>query len=45
MYNNDTNDVMIVYSTRDNTTEIITYDYSKIEWIPHDIKKYLMSVL
>ena len=45
IYNNETNDVMIVYSTRDNTTEIITYDYSKIEWIPHDIKNYLISVL
>jgi glycosyltransferase involved in cell wall biosynthesis/predicted GH43/DUF377 family glycosyl hydrolase len=45
IYNNESNDILIVYSTRDNTTEIITYDYSKIEWIPHDIKKYLISVL
>jgi len=45
MYSSETNDIMIVYSTRDNTTEIITYDYSKIEWIPNDIKEYLISIL
>jgi glycosyltransferase involved in cell wall biosynthesis len=37
--------VSIVYSSRDNTTEIMTIDYSKIPWLPRDIKKYLIDNL
>lgn len=45
MYENETNEVMIVYSTRDNSTEIMKYDYSMIEWLPEDIKSHLISIL
>ncbi len=45
MYDKEDNNVMIVYSSRDNTTELMTLDYSKIPWLPKDIKNYLISVL
>ena len=45
MYDNNSNNLSIVYSTRDNTTEIMTIDYSRIPWLPRDIKKYLINTL
>jgi hypothetical protein len=35
----------IIYSTRDNTTEIMKIDYSKIPWLPKDIKNFLIESL
>jgi tetratricopeptide (TPR) repeat protein len=43
MYNN--NDLMIVYSNRDNTTEIIYINPELIPWLPKDIKNHLIKVL
>ena len=39
----DKNKVMIPYSTRDNTTEMITIDYSDIPWLPRDMKQWLIE--
>jgi len=41
----DNNDIMILYSSRDNTTEMMTVDYSSIPWLPKDIKKFLIEKL
>jgi tetratricopeptide (TPR) repeat protein len=35
----------IIYSSRDNTTEIMTIKYSDIYWLPRDIKQYLIDTL
>jgi hypothetical protein len=35
----------IIYSTRDNTTEIMKIDYSKMPWLPKDIKNFLIESL
>lgn len=45
MYDRSNNNVMILYSSRDNTTEMMTVDYSYIPWLPRDIKKYLIEKL
>ena len=37
------NKVMIPYSTRDNTTEILTVDYHDIPWLPRDTKQWLID--
>jgi glycosyltransferase involved in cell wall biosynthesis len=39
----DKNQIMIPYSTRDNTTELITVDYNDIPWLPRDTKKWLID--
>lgn len=42
---NNNKNIDILYSTRDNTTEIMSIEYSKIPWMPKDIKKYLIENL
>lgn len=37
--------INIFYSSRDNTTEVMTIEYSKIPWLPKDIKKHLIEIL
>ena len=39
----DRNKVVIPYSTRDNTTEILTVDYDDIPWLPKDTKKWMIE--
>ena len=45
MHDNKSNNLMIVYSTRDNTCEIMTVDYSLVPWLPENIKEHLISTL
>jgi hypothetical protein len=35
------NSLSIVFSTEDNTTEMVTIDIDKIDWLPRDIKKWI----
>lgn len=37
----DKGKLMIPFSTKDNTTEILTIDYTNIPWLPKDMKKWL----
>lgn len=42
----DTGDIInIFYSSRDNTSEVLSVEYSLIKWLPSDIKNYLINVL
>lgn len=41
----DKGKVMIPFSTKDNTTEILTVDYASIPWLPKDMKKWLADNL
>lgn len=45
MYDNFNEDILIVYSSRDNTTEIMRVGYDSIKWLPKDIKKCLIEKL
>jgi tetratricopeptide (TPR) repeat protein len=41
----DKDQIRIVYSSRDNSTEIIYINYNLISWIPKDIKNHLSRIL
>lgn len=37
--------INIFYSSRDNTSNVLSVDYSLINWLPRDIKKHLIEIL
>ncbi len=39
------NKIIIFYSSRDNTSEAMTIEYSKIPWLPKDIKEKILEIL
>uniref|UniRef100_A0A6C0KF39 Glycosyltransferase 2-like domain-containing protein n=1 Tax=viral metagenome TaxID=1070528 RepID=A0A6C0KF39_9ZZZZ len=41
MYNKNAQTLIIPYSTKDNTTEVMTIDYNSIKWLPKDMKQWL----
>lgn len=41
MIDEEKQEFIIPYSTRDNTTEILYINLQKILWIPHDVKKWM----
>ena len=45
MYDQVTNTVLIPYSTKDNTTEMMTISYDKIKWLPKDMKKWIIETI
>lgn len=43
MYDKDANTLIIPFSTKDNTTEIVTINYNNLKWLPKDMKKWLIE--
>lgn len=43
--NSDIYIINIFYSSRDNTSDVLSLEYQIIPWLPHNIKKYLIEVL
>lgn len=45
MYDFNNNDLIISYSSRDNSSELMKIKFNNIPWMPKDIKKYLIDTL
>lgn len=44
-YDKDTNMVILPFSTRDNTTEVVSINLKDIPWIPKDIRKHINNLI
>jgi glycosyltransferase involved in cell wall biosynthesis len=43
MYNEKEDTLVIPFSTKDNSTELVTIPYQSIKWLPKDMKKWLIE--
>ena len=43
MYNEKDNTLVIPFSTKDNSTEIMSIPYPSVKWLPKDMKKWLID--